>query len=253
MLICLLIFELMMIVVITLSHKMLQKKYKEIEKSTHIYMNKRAYRTQKSVVFIDNIVKKYLTYTEKENEVPDLYSMIKSSLLKEYIGRFPFTAVNNVAHKAKHIMWGIVVLEMAIAYINNVATSLEGIVVIISSILLTIGMEIFIVINALEEKKETTIVFLEDYILNAYPLQVNKSVKSDQRKAEKSSSDDITKKVVVLEESKIKEPDLSKKAHLTMEDKQKSIEHTNNKKRTVIEEGLTEKDIIEFIRHLNKI
>lgn len=247
MLLFLLIFELIIIVIITLSHKMLQKKYTEIEKSTYIYTNKRAYRTQKSVVFIDNIVKRYLGYIDKENEAPDLYSMIKSSLLKEYIGKFPFIAVNNVAHKAKHIMWGIVVLEMAIAYINNVATSLEGIVVIISSILLTIGIEIFIVINALEEKKETTIVFLEDYILNAYPLQMNNIVKSSHIKEEENSEENATKKLILLEENKIKE------SRLKVDDKQKSVGDGNNKKRTNLEEGLTEKDIIEFIKHLNKI
>lgn len=263
MLIFLLISEILIAFIIILSHKMLKIKYAEIEKSTHIYMDKRAYRTQRSILFIDGITKRYLEYIKQQGELPDLYSMIKSSLLKEYIGKFPLTAVNNVAHKSKHIMWGVIILEMVIAYINNVAMSLEGIVVIISSILLTIAIEIFIIISSLEEKKEITIVIIEDYILNAYPLQASKVDKSDIAHKEKMLSEESSIEESPAQKAPIEKQPKKEIALLNQEKKQDSTisnrqrtdnNEENNKKEEVNDKTrLTEKDIASFIKHLNKI
>ncbi|ADZ82791.1 hypothetical protein [Cellulosilyticum lentocellum] len=254
MLIFLLIFEIAIILITILSHIMLEKKYKEIERSTHIYTNKRAYRTEESIAFIDDIIKRYQKFTDQENESPDVYSMIKSSLLKEYIGKFTFIGVNNVAHKSKYVMWGIIVLEMAIGYINNVTTSFEGVVVIISSILLAIGAEMYIIIKALEEKKEAIIVSVEDYILNAYPLHVNKEVKVNNIGQETVLEKEQTKELVVLTQAKNKA--LSYVISEDKEDKKDKKDKKGsdtNKYKIESKEGLTERDIIGFINNLNKL
>ena len=204
MLIFLLLFEIAIIFIIVLCHMMLEKKYKEIEKSIQIYTSKRAYRTKQSVAFIADILDRHEKYVNEEDQVTDLYSMIKSSLLKEYIGKFTFIGVNNVANKAKYIMWGIIILEMAIGFINNINTSLEGIIVIISSILLAIGVEIFIIVKALEEKKEAMIVLVEDYILNTYPLQTNNKTKVSNNKDERMLEEGQAKELILLKKAQKK-------------------------------------------------
>ena len=246
MLIFLLLFEIAIIFIIVLCHLMIERKYKEIERGTYIYTDKRAYRTKQSVAFVDDILKRYQQYTNAEDTDPDLYSMIKSSLLKEYIGKFTFIGVNNVANKAKYIMWGIITLELTIACINNIATSLEGIVISISSILLAIGVEIFTIVRALEEKKEATIVLVEDYILNTYPLQKNKQV----------TGNDVSS--VELEEGPAKEHSLLAKdqkknisAMPLSTQQEENIEKKVGNQKERIKKQLTEKDIAKFINNLS--
>ena len=249
MLLFLLLFEIGIVLIIILSHIMLEKKYKEVEKSIQIYTSRRAYRTKQSIAFIDDIIKRHIEFVEQKNESPDLYSMIKSSLLREHIGKFTFIGVNNIAHKAKYIMWGIIVLEITIGCINNVAISLEGIVVIISSILLAIGVEIFIIIKALEEKKEATIVLVEDYILNAYPLQANKQTKTNNSKEQKSLEEGQAKELILL--TKVQ----NKNSYSIVSENQKSNKREKkvSSGKSNLKEGLTEEDIIKFITNLNNL
>lgn len=249
MLIFLLLFEIGIIFIIVLSHVMLEKKYREVEKSIQIYTSKRAYRTKQSIAFIDDIIKRHVEFVEQKNELPDLYSMIKSSLLREYIGKFTFIGVNNIAHKGKYIMWGIIVLEMTIGCINNVAISLEGIVVIISSILLAIGVETFVIIKALEEKKEATIVLVEDYILNAYPLEANKQTKTNNAKEQKFLEEGQAKQLILLTETqnKISYSVVPENKKNNKREKEVSSGKSN------LKEGLKEEDIIRFITNLNNL
>ena len=242
MLIFLLVFEVIIISITVLCHIMIEKKHKEIERGASIYTDKRAYRTQSSVAFMDHVLKRYQEYTIEEGDVPDLYSMIKANLLKENIGKFTFIGVNNVANKAKYIMWGIVALELVIALFNNTTTSLEGIFVITSSILLAIGIEIYTIVKALEEKREATIVLVEDYILNTYPLQMNKQMKLHTSNKEKEAVEKATKEKVFLEKSQ-------------KEDSYKEViknKKNEKKKKEKGEMALTEKDIAQFINNLNK-
>lgn len=246
MLIFLLVFEVVIISITVLCHIMIEKKYKEIERGASIYTDKRAYRTQSSVAFMDYVLKRYQEYTIEEGGVPDLYSMIKVNLLKEYIGKFTFIGVNNVANKAKYIMWGIIALELVIALFNNIATSLEGIFVIVSSILLTIGIEIYTIVKALEEKKEATIVLVEDYILNTYPLQMNKQI-NKQMKLHTS------KKEKIVVEKITKGNDYPEKTQKEGSQIELVKSKKNDKKRKEKgEKALTEKDIAQFINNLNK-
>ncbi len=249
MLIFLLLFEIAIIFIIVLCHIMLEKKYQEIEKSTQIYTSKRAYRTKRSIAFIADILKRYQKYISEEHQVPDLYSMIKSSLLKEYIGKFTFIGVNNVANKAKYIMWGIIVLEMAIGFINNITTSLEGIIVIISSILLAIGVEIFVIVKALEEKKEAMVVLVEDYILNTYPLQTNNQTKVNNSKEDKILEQEQVKELILL--TKAQKIDFSNELVKNQNRKRQEKGISNSKENS--KERLTEKDIVRFINNLSNL
>ena len=247
MLIFLLVFEVILISITVLCHIMIEKKYKEIERGASIYTDKRAYRTQSSVAFLDHVLKRYQEYTIEKGEVPDLYSMIKANLLREYIGKFTFVGVNNVANKAKYIMWGIIILEFAIALMNSITTSLEGIFVIASSILLAIGIEIYTIVKALEEKKEATIVLVEDYILNTYPLQMNKQI-NKQTKLHTSNKEKIVVETIIKGNGYAEETQ--------KEDSQKEL--VKNKKNDKKRKGkgemeLTEKDIAQFIKNLNKL
>ncbi len=249
MLVFLLIFEIVIAFSIVLSHIMIGEKYKEIEKSTQFYMDKRTYRTEKRIAFTDDVIKKYLRFIEQRDELPDLYSMLKSSLLRSSIGKFTFIGVNNVANKAKYIMWGVIMLEMAIGFMNNTVTSLEGIIVIISSMLLAIGMEIFIIVKALEEKKEAIIVLVEDYVLNAYPLQTNKQEKVANMKEDKVLEEGQAKQLILLTQSQR----VNSSTVLVEDQKRERKERKSDNIEVKQTEGLTEKDIIRFINNLNNL
>lgn len=249
MLMFLLIFEMIIICIIVLCHIMIEQKFNEIEKSTQIYTNKRAYRTKQSVAFIEDVIKRYQKYVSKKNQEPDLYSMIKSSLLKEYIGKFTFIGVSNVANKGKYIMWGIIILEVFIGFINNEVTSVQGIIVIISSLLLTIGIEIFIIIKAVEEKKEAIIILVEDYVLNMFPLQINTQIEIRNNTENGTLEDRQISEMISLKKSE--EKDFS--TVLVKGQNKKSQEKEINTIKRNIKKTLTEQDIAKFINNLSDL
>ena len=222
MLMCLLIFEMILMLLIILTHQMILQKYKEIQKSVTVYTSKRVYKTTAHIAFIDQLIKRYQYYIQKKHEIPELETMVRNHLLQEHIGRFSFIGVSNVAQKVKYIMWGIIGLEVVIMVVNRSTQTLESVIVIAASVLLTIIMEIYSVTKALKVKQEALIALVSDYILNTYPIELLEQLEEEKRiqeinrvnKAQDSSTEVIESIQDELKEdqAKIEETELQEEA-----------------------------------------
>ncbi len=176
MLIALFIIEVMVATTIVFTTYMMCSKFKGIEISLGVYSSPRAYKTQSHVDFIEKVIKKYKECIENIGEETNIESIIKSTLYKEYIGKFPFAIVKNIALKATRVMWGIIFLEGIVALINNVVHEVPTILIITTSILLTIMIEMFKYIKSIEDQNDVVVMLVQDYVLNIYPVEVRKSL-----------------------------------------------------------------------------
>lgn len=241
MLITLLVFEIILATLIIFTTSMVENKYKEIDQSLKLYANDRAYKTAQHIDFISRVIERYKVCLEDTDERPDIDSIVKNYFYKEYIGRFTYIGVKNVATKTYTIMWGGIFLEAAIALINKVTTQYETIVVIISSILLVMLIQVFTVVKGLEEKKEALFISIEDYVLHTYPLKERKKVEHEEVIKLKS-------KVQRLE-TQLNEAELKEKSSLV--DEEMNEQTKENQERELEEETstsqLSAQDIEKFI------
>ncbi len=171
MLIFLFMFEILLGMVTTFTTYMVENKFRYIEKSLKMYTNNKAYVTEECIAFIDCVVNRYKEYIDTFNETPDIDSIVKSHLAKEHIGRFSYVSVKNLATKVKYIMWGIIVLEILIPILNREGATFKTVIIVSISALLTISIDLYTIVRALDEHSEKLIVEISDYVVNVYPIQ----------------------------------------------------------------------------------
>lgn len=176
MLIALLITELIIAAVIVFTTYMIYHKFKGIEKGVGMYSNARAYKTESQVAFIEKVMIRYKGCIQSMGEEVNIESIVKALLYKEYIGKFPFATVKSVALKATRLMWGIVLVEASIAFINQMMHETHTILVITTSILLVIATEMFKYIKGVEDQQEVVSMIVQDYVMNVHPVQLKRSL-----------------------------------------------------------------------------
>ncbi len=182
MLIFLLTFQTIVLCICILSHKMIEKRYKDIEESIIILNDSKAYRTEDKVCFIRDIIDRYRSYENIGNDSMqgknvELKNMIQVDLLNSKIGKFDFIGVYNIATKIKILMRYSVLIEVLILYVNSELQSEKGIIVLIMGIGLAILTEIIVIIKALESRQESLILTIEEYILYKYKIELNSKEK----------------------------------------------------------------------------
>ena len=176
MLIVLFVFEIIIVGLTIFTTHMVEHKFKMIEMSLAMYCNKRTYKTKANIDFIENIMNTYQKLALDSDEEPDLESAIRRKLQHEYIGRFPYISVKNMAIKARHLMWAILGLEFIIAWINKESYSGQMVILITTSLLLTIIMEFYGIIRGLDEKSEALIDEVIHYVRNVYPIEQGNTI-----------------------------------------------------------------------------
>ena len=177
MLIALLIFEVILMLIIILTTCMVENKFKYIIKSLQMYKNIKAYTTEETIAFIDGIINRYNECLKEPDSSPDIDSIVKNHLSKEYIGKFPYTSVKNIATRLKEVMRGIVIIEILIAILNHQGATLEVVTIVSISTILTVVMEFYSIIRGLDEKSDNLITEVSDYVVNTYKLQESKKLK----------------------------------------------------------------------------
>ena len=181
MLITLFAFEIILIGLTMFTTRMVEHKFSSIEASLGMYCNKRTYKTKADIRFIEMMIEEYKRLCSDTDEEPELASAISLKLHKEYIGRFSYMSVMNIANKTKYLMWGIFVAEVLIAWINQEASKGRVLVIIFSSLLLTVMMCFYSIVKGLNEKQETLIDEVIHYIRNVYPMEIRKQKKLEQK------------------------------------------------------------------------
>lgn len=216
MLIALLIFNIILIGLTIFTTEMVEHKFYRIYASLDAYYSKRTYKTHKDIEFIEAIINDYKRLLSDTDEEPELMSAINIRLHKEYIGRFSYIAVKNIAVKSKHLMWGIFLAEGLIAGINGTTNEAQTIMVLSASLLMTVMLYFFSIVKGLEEKQESLIDTVIHYIRNIYPLEVKKQ--EDEKKLmldrnhleateqDKNSKESLEKKI----DNKVKEKNVLK-------------------------------------------
>lgn len=196
MLIALFIFEVLLSTITIFTTRMVENKFNSIEASLTLYTNKRAYKTKANIEFLEQVVKRYEMRMMDSDEIPDVDSIVKNLLIKEYIGRFPYISVKNLALRLRHVMWGAILLEITIGLINGSLTSLPHIIVVSASFLLTFAMEFYCILRGLNERSDALIVAVTDYVANTYPVERKKSEYEQEVSVLKS-------KIISLEKSRM--------------------------------------------------
>lgn len=185
MLITLFAFEITLIILTVFTTHMVEHKFASIQASLGMYCSKRIYKTKADIHFIESMIESYNNLCSDTDEEPDLPSAISLKLHKEYIGRFSYVSVMNIANKARHLMWGIFGAEILIAWINQVTQDGKAIIIIFASLLVTVMMCFYGIIKGLNEKQETLIDEVTHYIKNVYPMEVKKQKKIAEEKSNK--------------------------------------------------------------------
>lgn len=245
MLIALFIFEFLLTVLTIFTTCMVENKFKYIEQSLKMYTNNRAYTTEARIAFVEGIVNRYKECIEDSDEMPDIDSIVKNHLSKEYIGKFPYVSVKNIATKVKRVMWGIIILEILIPIINGQGPTLPTVIIASVSTFLTISMEFYTIIRGLNERSENLIAEVSDYVVNIYPVQKKKA-----RHKEIKEIKIMGNKVITLDrkgnctETKLTSEQKEKLKELTMEKTEISSEA---QKKKIQEPALSAQDIAELL------
>lgn len=192
MLIALFIFEVLLTGLTVFTTCMVEHKFKEIEQSLKMYTNNKAYATETRIAFIEGVVNRYKECMDDSDEGPDIDSIVKNHLSKEYIGKFPYVSVKNIATKVKRVMWGVIVLEILISIINGDGATLQTVIMASASTFLTISMEFYTIIRGLNEHSENLIAEVSDYVVNVYPLQKKKAKHKDIKEVQITGNKIIT-------------------------------------------------------------
>lgn len=206
MLIVLFVFEIVIVILTIFTTEMVEHKYKAIQDSLGMYCNKRTYKTKADIDFIESIVKSYSKLVEETGQEPDLESAIRRKLQHESIGKFSYISVRNLAMKARGLMWGVLILEILVAWVNHVASNVDSVIIITTSLLLTVMMALYGIIKGVDEKGEALIDEVMHYIRNIYPLEHKKDDKilktenSAIRESNQQDDDNQNKKIKAIPE-----------------------------------------------------
>lgn len=220
--------QLILLSAILLTTYMLDNKFKNIEMSLEKYASPRAYKTQSQVDFIETVIRKYKECIETIGFDTNLENIIQATLYKEQIGRFSLIAVKNIAVKSSRMMWGLVFFEVFVAYIYQISHETIPLLVISSTLLMTIIIELFKHVKNIEDQHEVIIMLVQDYILNLYPIELQNNL--------------VNKEVVRLRtrvnelEKQIKEEGLFQ-----------SVINEYREKQNISDEELTMQDIVKLI------
>lgn len=228
MLIVLFVFEVIIVALTVLTTHMVEHKLSSIRASLNMYYNKRTYKTKADIDFIEDITMSYKKLYKETGEEMDLESAIRRKLLHESIGRFAYLSVKNIAIKVKNLMWGVLIIEVLIAWMNHMAMDGQAVIVITASLLLTVITAIYSIIRGLEEKGEALVDEIMHYVKNIYPLE---------EKKKKNSNLSVVGNTISLEEHKEKKGE-RKSTEQKGEDKKVEKELTEILKETLLEEDL---------------
>lgn len=234
MLITLFVFEIILIILTVFTTHMVEHKFASIQASLGMYCSKRTYKTKADIHFIEMVLADYKRLCSDTDEEPDLPSAISLKLHKEYIGRFSYVAVMNVANKVRHLMWGIFGAEVLIAGINEVTDDGKILMLIFSSLLMTVIMCFYGIIKGLNEKQETLIDEVTHYIRNVYPVEVKerKKVVEERNNSQNNS---------VLNHTNVTQFDEIKKQGKYSQKQVQENEEVTQPNTTIQEENITDK------------
>lgn len=233
MLIVLFIFEIIIMGLTILTTHMIEHKFKMIKISLAVYGNKRTYKTKANVDFIESILTMYRKIILDTNEEPDLESAIKRKLHQESIGKFGYISVKNIAIKARRLMWGILGLELAIAWMNQEIYSRQAIFLMAGSLLVTIAMAFYGMIKGIDEKSEALIDEIIHYVRNVYPLEKKRGMSIVTPKNSTAIS---------LEEHKIKKEEMKISEKQIVRDQAYELRNYEMEKVSIHKESNVKKD-----------
>lgn len=155
MLIIFLCLESLISIWIILSTHMIAHKLRLMKNNLVKYGSKRVYKTTEDMAFINKLL---ALYEECRMSTEDMNYIVNATLQKERIGKFSFSSVMNIATRGFLLMWGLLVIEGA--YIAASGEDLYDTLTLCSiggSIILTLGLSVYILVKALEKRKEQLI------------------------------------------------------------------------------------------------
>jgi hypothetical protein len=109
----------------------------------------------------------------EEGEV-QLDIMLENMFTEEKIGIFNYTTIQGIATRGGMLLWLVGLLQVGLAFLINFGNiSQVEIVYCVANILLCMTVTLMGVLNDVWEAKQELMYRMEDYVLHAYPVELN--------------------------------------------------------------------------------
>ncbi|MGL4736132.1 MAG: hypothetical protein ACRCW2_01640 [Cellulosilyticaceae bacterium] len=172
-----------------LATSMLQNHFNKIHRSMAIYLDTKAYRPNSEVSFINKVLTRYQELSSSQSEekviVPhiDVEVMIHKALYEEHIGKFSYLGVQSMANKGKVVMWGILIVQIALDIMSGQpGRSVINFIFIVASTALCMVATLYSIIKSVCDKREQLVIKVHDYVVNTYPVDLLERTKQQEIK-----------------------------------------------------------------------
>lgn len=178
--ILLFIFQIINVILIILTTIMLQNKFTKIQLSLEGYCDKRVYKTEKDTEFIRFIIDRYKLLYESRDEEPDIERIIVRKLQQDFVGKFKYSSVKNLALRGKNFMWAVLGVQALMIIINHSFENIREIILLNSSILLTLMMTFYVILKDVQDKEKTLIDGIIYYVRYDYEEARKQKIKKSE-------------------------------------------------------------------------
>lgn len=218
--------------------KMVDNRFKIIRKSLDQLSSKRTYKTESQLGFIESIITTYNRIKAQTNREPDLEMAIRRQLNHESIGAFNYVTINRIATNIKFVSWGLTALQLILCIFHD--HSLNGLLMFIAGLLVTVGITLFTVIAGLNDKADALTDDIIYYVSSVYPFEGDKNkakakVKEEVAAAKEPEVTKNTSKTNVVETQVKEKADVE--VNKDVEVNENKISTANTKAETVKNKG----------------
>lgn len=156
-----------------LTISMLNNHFQKIDKWIDRYADKKAYKQQEDMRFVNLVLERYEVITSNQGKCIDVGILVKKTFYEEKIGKFRYTLIESIALRGKILMWAILFGQIGIELIGKVpAYPKRDVIMIIANTLICMIITLVGVIRGLVEERERVLSKIEDYIVNTYPAEI---------------------------------------------------------------------------------
>ena len=169
MLIALSIFEVIFTILVGLSISMLENKFKRVRACIKVYGSKRNYKTKADMLLIDKILDECRGVSMRPDRMDNIRCLILKNLQKEYIGRFEYISIMNIATRLSGKMWWIIGVQLLIVFINQMSLKEPQTFILLTiSFLLTIVTVLYSLIKTPDKKENILVNEMMNYVVGIY-------------------------------------------------------------------------------------
>lgn len=161
-------------IVILFTSSMLQNHFTKLEKSIAIYTDTKAYKPERYIDFISKLIERYKVLSQEKLKKIDIETMILKALYEEKVGKFFYVHIQSIALQGRAIMWAVLVVQITFEILGkNPGQSISHFIYIVASTFLCMIITLMSVFKSIRDQRDQLVIKMQDYIVNAYPVEVS--------------------------------------------------------------------------------